>query len=104
RDHHQMLGWLREKAVAERTPDVEPLAGAELLQAAGELSFNEIDHINAVSGYVIHGQWAADKRVVQVGEAEHQKLTGKNAAGDFRAAEADAKGFPREADVLHNLH
>src|SRR5687767_15457135 len=89
-DHHQVPGWLWQKAVAERAPNVESLARAEFLKTAGELSLREIDHVNAVSDDVVHGERAADERVVQVGQADHQKLARENAAGDFRAAEADA--------------
>src|SRR5678815_5683798 len=99
-----MPGRLGDKAVAEWAPNIEPLAVPEFLQPSREFSFDEVDHVDAVAENVVHGERAADERIVEFRQAEHQKLSRKNAARDFWAAEADPKCILGKPDVFHDFN
>src|SRR5262245_55912208 len=94
------------ETVAQRSPDVEELAGFHFAEARTELAFDEIDDIDGVQftgggkDRVVEGEGAADERIALARQTEHEELAGDDAAGDFGRGEADAIGVLGEAHVL----
>jgi hypothetical protein len=86
------------EGLTQRSPDFQVASTAQRTEASGHVADHQIDDIQSpgllmlVQECVVEGKRPTQQRIVASRQTEHDKLTGTNLTGNFRAFQAQAIG------------